>query len=1060
MKFVDFFKPRWKHSDPRIRSEAIREMEAEYHLEDLVSIVISDELLENQKLALKKIDEEDALLKILENTKEKSIRESAQIKLNDIRVKNISRAGSASSAFQILESISDSKCLEDIALGNNNPEIKQRCLDKIHSTASFFKIAMKESQQEIALKALEKVNKPVHLETLSRKAQCKAVRLAAREREKQNSADQGSVSEEQVISAKFELLCATMESLHHPDNWQEAHTKALEAEEAWKILLNEENYPGNELLSRFQRAKETFWDLHNQHRERENQRIREEKELQENLTAKQEVCDEIDLLLNNKNTEERNKKISEVIENWKSIGKTRDEEEEQLNLRFQRLCDTFRKEKEEVDRARAEEEIRLRNAKSREEKIKDIYNRAESLLNSQESKETQKELKALKMEWEKVKCEEGHPLYNKFIELLPRIEKAAVEQDKKQLEDQKSNLQKMQELLPKIESLVDNPDLISAERESRELMNSWRELDNFEIRSPELQQEYHSLKSKYEASCDRFKEAQEWLRWSNLKKKQDICAQLKKALDEEMESKQLFKKLRELQNEWKSIGPVSWDSSKEVWDEYRRITDDIYEKCQDYFSELEAERKANLVMKEELCELAEKQIESKNWKEASEIIRNAQAKWKDIGPVPKENSDAVWEKFRNTCDAFFSARRSYFEDLEKDKEENLKKKEKLCELVESHKESEDWKETADIFKKAQEDWKNIGPVPKEKMEELWDRFRKTCDYFFNRREAYFKQREADKEGNFKKKEELCIQVENLDNLQSDVDKFNLIKKLQAEWKEIGSVDRRKAEALWERFRKPIDAYFEQRKDRFEAEQKMREENLKKKEELCEQAVALADSTEWKETSEKLKALQAAWKQIGPAPRERDKEVWIQFRKACDGFFNRMKDHYRQLDDQRELNLRTKEDLCFQAEVLAGFEKIQEQEGDEIAGEKNWQEASQKIKELQRKWKQTGPVPKNRSDELWHRFRRACDYVFDFIRSVESGELPDFEANLKVKLELCEDAERISQQVHTDAQIQKIKELQKEWKQIGPVPREEHEEIWARFKKACDIVFAEDERLRE
>jgi hypothetical protein len=337
---------------------------------------------------------------------------------------------------------------------------------------------------------------------------------------------------------------------------------------------------------------------------------------------------------------------------------------------------------------------------------------------------------------------------------------------------------------------------------------------------------------------------------------------------------------------------------------------------------------------------------------------------------------------------------------------------------------------------------------------LWDRFRSTCDHFFNNRDLYFKKLDGDKVENLKVKEGLCAQVENLDSIESNSEKFNLIKKVQAEWKTIGPVDRNIAEDLWKRFRKPIDAFFEERKDKFEIEQKSREENFLLKEALCKQAIDLSESKSWKDTSEKMKALQAEWKKIGPAPREKDKDIWVNFRSACDNFFTRMKDHYRQLDDQRELNLRTKEDLCFQAESLAGFEESSESEE-----EKDWSAASGQIKELQVKWKKTGPVPKSRSDELWFRFRKACDYIFDYVRCIENEKPIDHEKNLGSKQELCEDAEMISQQVHTEAQLIKIKDLQREWKQIGPVPIHAHSELWERFKNACDVVFAGDERLQ-
>jgi len=415
-------------------------------------------------------------------------------------------------------------------------------------------------------------------------------------------------------------------------------------------------------------------------------------------------------------------------------------------------------------------------------------------------------------------------------------------------------------------------------------------------------------------------------------------------------------------------------------------------------------------------------------------------------------------RFKGACDKFFSIRKDLYQVNDGDRGENYLKKRELVELVESLKDSTEWKKTGDLLKKAQQDWKEIGPVENDKMETLWEQFRAPCDQFFNARVIYFKNLDKEKAENLIKKEELIKRLDGLTGLEDDNEKYNFIKNLQSEWKNIGPVDKKIMNEIWDKFRKPIDEFFEERKEKYAHEQGTREENLLKKEELCLKAESLSESNQWKTTSEELKALQSEWKDIGPAPREKDREVWERFRAACDGFFNKMKDYYKQMDDQREINFRIKEDLCFQAEDLAGFVNSDNEDFISLA-DRNWAKSSELIKSYQKKWKQTGPVPKNKSDELWNKFRMACDYIFEVARVAGKEGAFDLEKNLEAKKELCKQAEIVSNQVHTDAQINKIRDLQREWKQVGPVAKEEFADLWGRFKVSSELVFREDERLK-
>jgi hypothetical protein len=227
------------------------------------------------------------------------------------------------------------------------------------------------------------------------------------------------------------------------------------------------------------------------------------------------------------------------------------------------------------------------------------------------------------------------------------------------------------------------------------------------------------------------------------------------------------------------------------------------------------------------------------------------------------------------------------------------RKEDLCVRAETLSESSEWKATAVAVKALQAEWKTVGPVPKERSTELWERFRKAGNHFFERRQAHFQDRQRDLEENLQKKGALCGQAEEICTSTEWKTAGEAIKALQAQWKEIGPVPRDDADAIWQRFRKANDQFFERRQAHYEQVEKESKENIRKKEDLCRRAEELCTSTSFKETGEALKALQAEWKAVGPVPKQKSEALWKRFRGAMDQFFARRTAWYEEREKDRE-----------------------------------------------------------------------------------------------------------------------------------------------------------------
>jgi hypothetical protein len=226
-------------------------------------------------------------------------------------------------------------------------------------------------------------------------------------------------------------------------------------------------------------------------------------------------------------------------------------------------------------------------------------------------------------------------------------------------------------------------------------------------------------------------------------------------------------------------------------------------------------------------------------------------------------------------------------------EENLRRKEALAVKAEELSPSTEWKETSEAIKALQAEWKTIGPVPQERSQELWQRFRKAGNSFFEKLQEHRKERSQGSEENLQRKEELCVRAEELSASTDWKGAAEAIKALQTEWKTVGAAPREQADAVWKRFRKAADVFFERRKEHSDTLRKEQEENLRRKEALVVRAEEYSKSTQWKATVQSIKELQAEWRTVGPAPSNKAEGVWRRFRAAIDLFFERQAAYFAQ-----------------------------------------------------------------------------------------------------------------------------------------------------------------------
>ena len=401
------------------------------------------------------------------------------------------------------------------------------------------------------------------------------------------------------------------------------------------------------------------------------------------------------------------------------------------------------------------------------------------------------------------------------------------------------------------------------------------------------------LLEKYKERKSDYNKVQEAEKYDNLKKKYEIIDKIKDLVNKEESINKTFHDFRALQNEWHAVGVVPQSSLKDIWENYHHYVEIFYDYIKINKELKDLDLKKNLESKVKLCEKAEELLLEPNPVNAFRSLQDFHNQWREIGPVPQESKNDIWERFKEATSQINKRHHEYFEKQKEDQRKNLEAKIAICEEVEA------------------------------------------------------------------------INLLEIKNFKDFDDKVGKIVELQKMWRSIGFAPKKQNNKIYIRFREACDAFFEKKRGFYSDNKEIQLNNLQLKTELCMQAEALQESTDWKATSDALIKLQKEWKEIGPVPRKQSERCWKRFRKACDHFFNRKTEFFNDLDTSYEDNLKAKFAII---EELEKFEP-----GSDIQG------AFERLKELQRKWTEIGFVPFNMKDEVTNRYRIALNKEFDKLK---------------------------------------------------------------------------------
>ncbi|ALO14783.1 hypothetical protein L21SP5_01124 [Salinivirga cyanobacteriivorans] len=420
--------------------------------------------------------------------------------------------------------------------------------------------------------------------------------------------------------------------------------------------------------------------------------------------------------------------------------------------------------------------------------------------------------------------------------------------------------------------------------------------DNFN----NLMQLYKDKRAAYLDKIEKDKE-------DNLAARFEVIESIKNLINKEESLNKTFQEFRALQDRWREIGKVPQSEVKGIWEKYHFAVEQFYDYVKINKELRDLDLRKNLDAKVELCEKAEQLLLEDSVVKAFKILQEYHQQWREIGPVPREKKEEIWERFKEATVKINKHHQEFFEGLKKDQQKNLKSKEALCKKVEEINKlnlvkPKKWEEKSKEIIEIQKLWKTIGFAPKKYNNEIYQRFKTACDKFFDAKRAYFAQKHAEEQENLEKKTELCLQAEAMKDSTDWKKTTGEFIQLQKIWKQTGPVPRKNSEALWKRFRAACDHFFEAKKDFFSNIDKRQDDNLDAKNQLIEKVKQFELSGDDEADLKTLSDFQKEWSEIGFVPFDKKDEVQKEFRQAINKHFDSMKIE----DEKRNLmNFRNK-----------------------------------------------------------------------------------------------------------------------------------------------------------
>jgi hypothetical protein len=966
MGLLDRFKPqpRWKHADPLVRVAGVQEVpEDEQDL--LATIARTDADPRVRRAAVSKLLIVAVLSEVARHETDTQARDEAAGVLLDIALGAYSASEEASlAAVEGLAGLPPADATKQLVLVAKTArveEVSRRALDTVggdpralgtiarraeHASVRLEALARLADPHEITATALKTDYKDVGLAAVERLAEAGSLRVvaaraknaAAQRRAKallrateeaeaaRAAAEARHLAAAEARRAAQRELCREAEALVSPASWHEGSLRLADAEARW-AALGEDVDP--DLARRFGEATAAAREALGRHEaERlEQQRLADERARQ--AAARVTLCARVDQLA----AAEVAEALPALREAWQALPPMEGGDDPALATRF--------------ETAARRAEARAREADMLDHSLQQLQSLCaefEALVAEPAggvTPDSRTRWRRLHDGWRDVAATlpEGHAIAPELVERWTRAEERWTARETADREarqrDREGALASAIRAAEALERLATIPEatLKTMDRSLREARHAQEHLEGLPA-SPERDAARERLEKAQADIAPRAQElrhADEWQRWANAGVQEQLIARME-ALVAVEDPSAAARQMRELQMEWKKVASGPREQGQALWHRFKAAQDVVRSRTDAWFNEQAQHRTEHLQRKLALCEKAETLADSTDWITTADAIKALQAEWKTIGPGPRREEQAAWERFRSACDRFFTRRHADLVERKQAWAQNLARKEALCARAEALAESTDWDAAAAELRRLQAEWKTVGPVRKNKSEVIWSRFRTACDVFFER----FKQRYAvDVASRVHDREALVIEAEALASPepaegegQPPLDVLARLRELRGRWAHAPGLPREAAAALQQRFEAALVTIIRAHPEALRGTEFDVPANLRKLHDLLARAEKLAaaaaetpepvspaallaqqlrealaantiggradDDARGRASEQELRQLQSAWTHVGFVPESDGRPLASRFQRACQRVFDQREARRRQL----------------------------------------------------------------------------------------------------------------------------------------------------------------------
>jgi hypothetical protein len=627
-----------------------------------------------------------------------------------------------------------------------------------------------------------------------------------------------------------------------------------------------------------------------------------------------------------------------------------------VDSEMQRLCleaKNLDKEASDLDLQANQDELNLLFAKHNENVSAEKVRVAEEQAKREAEEQIQKTTEETAQE---KKSEEQNLDFTANIATEDTKEKTSeIKEDKLSDEEYNSKLPLLQAIIDRVNALDENGDFNEISQCIRQAFYEWKEIVG------EKKVQFKNIYKEFRTSTGRFQNLQEWASWHAEQIREQLIKEIEELANAPVVLENRAKAFAMLE-QWKSAGYMPALKIQEFWPRFKAGLDKVMASVSPLLKEQEQSQEENLKIKEDICNQIERLAAAEGeWTEQLKKIQELQAKWKNIGFVPKIQNHAIWERYQTAISAFFKKQEAYKKRNLEQINERIAAREKLCEEAEALSNSTDWKNTPKAFTKLSVNWKAAGSVPTEEYEKLLERFKKASDIFFERRNAFF-------ENARKSREEICQKIEALNFEASNAESFVAWKAIEEEWKALENNGYSKE--LNDRFYAISDRIWEVASKNNPEIAKELDRNWEIKHGLIEQLKNILEQGNFKfKTLQTVRDIQSEWEKTGRCG-VAETEISVKFVELIQSFFSIYNDQKEIRSNLDKINAQKKEDLCRQAEELLVKAQSQSLNHAEIVSEAN---------SLRAAWRESGNVSMHLAKILWKRFNNACNaacHAFD------------------------------------------------------------------------------------